>query len=52
MVRLSDVLVAPSTRKDHHPLVIGLGKDIEETKKRIELNRDEADELVAVARAQ
>lgn len=29
MVRLSDVLVAPSTRKDHHPLVIGLGKDIE-----------------------
>ncbi len=29
MVRLSDVLGAPSTRKDHHPLVIGLGKDIE-----------------------
>ncbi|MGN7134658.1 DNA translocase FtsK [Rhodococcoides corynebacterioides] len=29
MVRLSDVLTAPSTRKDHHPLVIGLGKDIE-----------------------
>ncbi|TSD96083.1 DNA translocase FtsK [Skermania sp. ID1734] len=29
MVRLSDVLSAPSTRKDHHPLVIGLGKDIE-----------------------
>lgn len=29
MVRLSDVLVAPSTRKDHHPLLIGLGKDIE-----------------------
>ncbi len=29
MVRLSDVLTAPSTRRDHHPLVIGLGKDIE-----------------------
>ena len=29
MVRLADVLNAPSTRKDHHPLVIGLGKDIE-----------------------
>ncbi len=29
MVRLADVLAAPSTRKDHHPLVIGLGKDIE-----------------------
>ncbi|MFC9790758.1 DNA translocase FtsK [Rhodococcus sp. NPDC127528] len=29
MVRLADVLSAPSTRKDHHPLVIGLGKDIE-----------------------
>jgi len=29
MVRLSDVLVAPATRKDHHPLLIGLGKDIE-----------------------
>ncbi|MEE2031058.1 FtsK/SpoIIIE family DNA translocase [Rhodococcus chondri] len=29
LVRLSDVLAAPSTRKDHHPLVIGLGKDIE-----------------------
>ncbi|MFC0447208.1 DNA translocase FtsK [Rhodococcus jostii] len=29
MVRLADVLTAPSTRKDHHPLVIGLGKDIE-----------------------
>ncbi|PTR26616.1 S-DNA-T family DNA segregation ATPase FtsK/SpoIIIE [Rhodococcus sp. OK519] len=29
MVRLSDVLGASSTRKDHHPLVIGLGKDIE-----------------------
>ncbi|WP_373286501.1 FtsK/SpoIIIE family DNA translocase [Hoyosella rhizosphaerae] len=29
MVRLADVLAAPSTRTDHHPLVIGLGKDIE-----------------------
>jgi len=29
MVRLADVLTAPETRKDHHPLVIGLGKDIE-----------------------
>ena len=29
MVRLADVLTAPSTRKDHHPLVIGLGKNIE-----------------------
>lgn len=29
MVRLSDVLSAPSTRRDHHPLIIGLGKDIE-----------------------
>ena len=29
MVRLADVLTAPSTRSDHHPLVIGLGKDIE-----------------------
>ncbi|MGW0451731.1 DNA translocase FtsK 4TM domain-containing protein [Gordonia sputi] len=29
MVRLADVLKAPSTRKDSHPLVIGLGKDIE-----------------------
>ncbi len=29
MVRLSDVLAAPSTRKEKHPLVIGLGKDIE-----------------------
>ena len=29
MVRLADVLNAPSTRKDHHPMVIGLGKDIE-----------------------
>ncbi|MFT4044231.1 MAG: DNA translocase FtsK, partial [Gordonia sp. (in: high G+C Gram-positive bacteria)] len=29
MVRLADVLKAPSTRTDTHPLVIGLGKDIE-----------------------
>jgi S-DNA-T family DNA segregation ATPase FtsK/SpoIIIE len=29
MVRLADVLSAPSTRRDHHPLVIALGKDIE-----------------------
>ena len=29
MVRLADVLTGPSTRGDHHPLVIGLGKDIE-----------------------
>ncbi|MCK8672336.1 DNA translocase FtsK [Rhodococcus sp. HM1] len=29
LVRLADVLAAPSTRKDRHPLVIGLGKDIE-----------------------
>ncbi|MGO9748088.1 MAG: DNA translocase FtsK [Mycobacterium sp.] len=29
MVRLADVLTAPSTRRDHHPLLIGLGKDIE-----------------------
>ncbi len=29
MVRLADVLTAPTTRSDHHPLVIGLGKDIE-----------------------
>ena len=29
MVRLADVLTAASTRRDHHPLVIGLGKDIE-----------------------
>lgn len=29
MVRLADVLTATSTRKDHHPLLIGLGKDIE-----------------------
>ncbi|ORM24233.1 cell division protein FtsK [Williamsia sp. 1135] len=29
MVRLADVLTASSTRKDKHPLVIGLGKDIE-----------------------
>ena len=29
MVRLADVLTDPSTRSDHHPLVIALGKDIE-----------------------
>ena len=29
MVRLADVLTEPKTRRDHHPLVIGLGKDIE-----------------------
>ena len=29
MVRLADVLTAPTTRRDHHPLVIGLGKNIE-----------------------
>jgi S-DNA-T family DNA segregation ATPase FtsK/SpoIIIE len=29
MVRLGDVLRAPSTVKDVHPMVIGLGKDIE-----------------------
>ena len=29
MVRLADVLTAPTTRRDHHPLIIGLGKDIE-----------------------
>lgn len=29
MVRLADVLTDPATRSDHHPLVIGLGKDIE-----------------------
>jgi S-DNA-T family DNA segregation ATPase FtsK/SpoIIIE len=29
MVRLADVLTHPGTRGDHHPLVIGLGKDIE-----------------------
>jgi S-DNA-T family DNA segregation ATPase FtsK/SpoIIIE len=29
MVRLADVLTDRSTRRDHHPLVIGLGKDIE-----------------------
>jgi S-DNA-T family DNA segregation ATPase FtsK/SpoIIIE len=29
MVRLADVLTDPGTRSDHHPLVIGLGKDIE-----------------------
>lgn len=29
MVRLKDVLGAPSTRKDHHPMVFGIGKDVE-----------------------
>ncbi|GAA4546818.1 FtsK/SpoIIIE family DNA translocase [Amycolatopsis samaneae] len=29
MVRLGDVLRAPGTVKDNHPMVIGLGKDIE-----------------------
>ncbi|MEV0107360.1 DNA translocase FtsK [Nocardia sp. NPDC050799] len=29
LVRLADVLTAPATRNDHHPLVIGLGKNIE-----------------------
>ncbi len=29
LVRLADVLKAGSTRNDHHPLVIGLGKNIE-----------------------
>lgn len=29
MVRLADVLLAPTAKRDHHPLVIGLGKDIE-----------------------
>jgi DNA segregation ATPase FtsK/SpoIIIE, S-DNA-T family len=29
MVRLADVLTAPSTRRDHDPLIIALGKDIE-----------------------
>lgn len=29
LVRLADVLKAGSTRSDHHPLVIGLGKNIE-----------------------
>lgn len=29
LVRLADVLKAPSTRNQHHPLVIGLGKNIE-----------------------
>jgi len=29
MVRLGDVLAAPDSRKDQHPLVIGLGKDVE-----------------------
>lgn len=29
MVWLGDVLADPGARKDHHPLVIGLGKDVE-----------------------
>ncbi len=29
MVRLGDVLAAPDARSDQHPLVIGLGKDVE-----------------------
>ena len=29
MVRLGDVLAAPESRRDQHPLVIGLGKDVE-----------------------
>ncbi len=29
MVRLGDVLASPDSRKDQHPLVIGLGKDVE-----------------------
>lgn len=29
MVRLADVLTDPGVRSDHHPLIIGLGKDIE-----------------------
>ncbi|GAA1271957.1 DNA translocase FtsK [Saccharothrix xinjiangensis] len=29
MVRLGDVLRSPSTVKDNHPMVVGLGKDIE-----------------------
>ncbi|HEY5880321.1 MAG TPA: DNA translocase FtsK [Nakamurella sp.] len=29
MVRLGDVLAAPNARTDSHPLVIGLGKDVE-----------------------
>ena len=29
MVRLGDVLAAPDARRDHHALVIGLGKDVE-----------------------
>lgn len=29
MVRLGDVLADPGSRKDQHPLVIGLGKDVE-----------------------
>ena len=29
MVRLGDVLADPTARRDHHPLIIGLGKDVE-----------------------
>ncbi|OJV30408.1 MAG: cell division protein FtsK [Actinobacteria bacterium 69-20] len=29
MVRLADVLAHPDTRRDQHPLMIGLGKDVE-----------------------
>jgi S-DNA-T family DNA segregation ATPase FtsK/SpoIIIE len=29
MVRLADVLLSTQARSDHHPLIIGLGKDIE-----------------------
>ena len=29
MVRLGDVMAHPDARADHHPLVIGLGKDVE-----------------------
>jgi DNA segregation ATPase FtsK/SpoIIIE, S-DNA-T family len=29
MVRLGDVLCSPTSRRDQHPMVIGLGKDIE-----------------------
>ncbi|TKV60913.1 DNA translocase FtsK [Nakamurella flava] len=31
MVRLGDVLAAPEARTDQHPLVVGLGKDVEGT---------------------
>ncbi|WP_234812048.1 DNA translocase FtsK, partial [Mycolicibacterium brumae] len=29
LVRLREVLAAPTTRKDHHPMVFGIGKDVE-----------------------